>query len=62
MDESQKNMILVPVSVACLTTMALQFFTNFGDNFSYGMLGVNILIGAAVGGAAFGAMFFMNKR
>ncbi|MDX1961881.1 MAG: hypothetical protein SFX18_01930 [Pirellulales bacterium] len=61
MDEATKNMVLIPVCVGSITVMILQFAINY-TNFSYGMLAVNLLIGAAVGGAVFGALFFMNKR
>jgi hypothetical protein len=70
MDDSQKNLILIPISVGCITVMILQainngalgFFSSAPIPFSYTWLAINILIGAAVGGAVFAALFFMNKR
>jgi hypothetical protein len=65
MDDS-KNAILIPIIVAALTTMVLQFIGGvwgreavFG--FSYAKLAINLGIGLVAGGAAFGVMKAMGK-
>lgn len=64
--DDNKNAILIPIIVAALTTMVLQFLGGvwgreavFG--FSYAKLAMNLGIGLVVGGIAFGVMKALNK-
>jgi hypothetical protein len=61
MDEQLKQMLMIPVLVACLTVMTLQIFLNGFPMGTFAMwkLALNILAGAALGAGVF---FFLKSR
>ena len=60
MDEELKQPLLVSVLVANIIIVAYQLIFNLSP-FHWGTAFMGVLIGAAIGGAVFAAMFFMNR-
>ena len=60
MDEELKQPLLVSVLIANIVIVGYQLIFNMSP-FTYGSAFLGVLIGAAVGGGVFAAMFFKNR-
>ena len=61
MDEQLKQPLLVGVLIANIVFIAYQFLFNMNP-FSYSLAFLGLVIGVALGGAAFAAMYFLRKE
>ena len=61
MDEQLKQPLLIGVLVANIAFVGYQVLFNLSP-FSFRMAFLGLLIGLAVGGTVFGAMYFMNRE
>ena len=61
MDEIQKQRVLVAALAFNCTAIAYQMIFNTGLNFTYGKLGLAIVLGAVVGGIAYVATMLTQK-
>jgi hypothetical protein len=61
MDEIQKPRVLVAILAFAWTAMAYQMIFNTGLTFTYGKLGLAIVLGAVVGGIAYVATMLTQK-
>ena len=61
MDEIQKQRVLVAALAFNFTAMAYQLMFNSGLRFSYGKLGLAIVLGAVAGGIAYVVTMLTQK-
>ena len=61
MDEQIKQPLLLGIAVGNIVLIGYQFLFNW-DPFKYGSAFLGLLIGAAVGGAVFLAMYFLGRE
>ena len=61
MDEQIKQPLLVSILVGNIVFVGYQFLFNW-DPFTYGSALLGLLIGAAVGGGIFAAMYFLGRE
>jgi len=61
MDEQLKQPLLVGVVVANVVFIAYQCFFNSGQGFTVGSAMIGLLLGLAVGGGIFAAMYFLQR-
>ena len=61
MDEQMKQPLLIGILVANIVFIGYQFIFNWNP-FTYSGALLGLLVGAAVGGGVFAAMFFMNRE
>lgn len=61
MDDLQKQRVLVAALAFNCTAMAYQLIFNTGLSFSYGRLGLAIVLGAVAGGIAYLATMLTQK-
>ncbi len=61
MDDQQKQRVMMAIIAFNLTVLVFQFAFNWGDAFTWGKLGLAVLLGAIVGGVTYGAMQVLQK-
>ena len=61
MDEQLKQPLLIGIVVVNVVFVAFQFIFNWGPRFSYGGAMIGLLLGIAVGGGVFAAMYFFQR-
>jgi len=61
MDEQIKQPLLLGVVVANVVFVTFQFIFNWGPKFSYGGAMIGLLLGLAVGGGVFAAVYFLQR-
>ena len=61
MDDLQKDRLKWAIIAFNLTVLIFQVVFNMGVDFTWGKLGLAVVLGAVVGGGTYGAMQFLQR-